>query len=233
MEELTPRIKETIPVKGIRRIIAQRMRTSLDTAAQAAHCVEVNVSEVMHLKDMFREQGCRVTVTDILLKAAALSLKKLPTLNSTMEENHIVLYEDIHIALAIAAESGLVTPVLRHVDMASIPEIGESVRELARKAKEAKLSPDDFVGGTFTVSNLGMYGIDQFTAIINPPQAGILAIAAAKKKVVVGENNEIQIRPMMNVTLTYDHRIVDGAPAAQFLQVFKVLCEGGLEEMQG
>ncbi len=225
-----PQIKEVIRLKGIRKTIAQRMRASLNTAAQAMHVIEIDLSRVMDLHKELKDEGKKISITDILIKATALSLRETPLLNSTIEENEISVYEDINIALAIAIENGLVTPVIRCADKKSLAQISEAVKDMTFRAKAGQLTLDDFTGGTFTVSNLGMYGIDQFTAIINPPQSGILAISAAKKRVVVTEGDQMEIKPVMKVTLTYDHRVLDGAPAAQFLGRLKDICENRINK---
>ena len=223
-DRLKPKILRTFKLSGIRNIIAVRMRESLDTAAQAVHVIEIDLSEIIKKREALIAEGHNVSITAMVIKAAALALRKTPELNSTLEHNVVSVYQDINIALAVALDNGLVTPVIRHADELNLAEINTQIRDLAERAKTGKLSMDDLSGGTFTVSNLGMYGVDQFTAIINPPQAGILAVGAIKKCPVVTENDEITARPVMKVTLTYDHRIIDGAPAAEYLAAFKDIC---------
>ena len=227
-----PQVNRTIKMKGIRNIISQRMRESLETAAQATHVIEIDMSEILRLRKTINERGEKVSVTAIMVKAAALALRKALILNSTLQDNEIIIFEDVNIALAIALDNGLVTPVIRTTDLISVSEINRQILDFSTRAKQGKLTMDDFTGGTFTVSNLGMFGVDQFTAIINPPQAGILAIGATKKRAVVSEDNEIVIRPILKVTLTYDHRIVDGAPAAQFLMHYKDICENNADSIE-
>ncbi len=223
-DRLKPKILRTFKLSGIRNIIAVRMRESLDTAAQAVHVIEIDLSKIIKKREAFIAEGHNVSITAMVIKAAALALRKTPELNSTLEHNVVSVYQDINIALAVALDNGLVTPVIRHADELSVSEINMQIKDLAERSKSGKLSMDDLSGGTFTISNLGMYGVDQFTAIINPPQVGILAVGAIKKCPVVTENDEIAAKPVMKVTLTYDHRIIDGAPAAEYLAAFKDIC---------
>lgn len=224
--DLLPKVKNRKKLTGIRSIIAKRMRLSLDQAAQAVHVIEIDMSFLLDQKNELQESGRSITITDMLIKAVALSLAENPILNSELTNEELIEYEDINISLAVAVNGGLLTPVIRNADRLSLEDISARVKDLSAKAKSNKLVNDDLVGGTFTISNLGMYGLDLFIAIINPPQAAILAIGAIKKKPVVNDQNDIVIKPMMSVSLSYDHRIVDGAPAAEFLRKLKEHCEG-------
>lgn len=220
-DNIMPEVLKTIPVRGIRKIISERMRYSLDTAAQANHKIEIDMSNALALKNKLSEQK-KISITPILLKMCAMALKDNQILNSALTEKGIEIYKQVHLSVAVSTDLGLVVPVLRNVDCLGLHDIDDQLKEIAQKARDMKLMPDDYAGGTFTVSNLGMYGIDHFTAIINPPQTGILALAATKKKPVYEEkDNSIQIKPIMVAGLTYDHRVVDGAPAAKFLTDFK------------
>lgn len=214
-------IEQTIKMKGIRKIIAQRMRQSLDTAAGATHVICIDATQMLKAKDSYG----KVSLTSVLVKHIATTIRDSLIINSTIVDDQIVVFKEINVSIAIALDDGLITPVIRNADTLTVQEIDSKIKELARKAKEGKISMEELEGGTFTVSNLGMYGIEQFTAIINPPQAAILALGTVSKEVVVDSEEQICIRPMLRATLTYDHRIVDGAPAAVFLKNLKRACE--------
>jgi pyruvate dehydrogenase E2 component (dihydrolipoamide acetyltransferase) len=166
----------------------------------------------------------KISMNDIIVKAVALSLRKNPAVNSSWLGDKIRYNNHIHIGVAVAIEDGLIVPVVKFADNKSIAHISAEVKQLADKAKNKKLQPQEFEGNTFTISNLGMFGIDEFTAIINPPDACILAVGAAKETVVV-ENGQMQVGNVMKVTLSCDHRVVDGAVGSAFLQTLKTYLE--------
>ena len=216
---------KTIPLKGIRRIIAKRMTESFRNIPHFYLSVEVDMTACLALHEKMRGEvekqvQVRFTLTDILVKIVASALRRHPVVNSRIEGDQILLIEDINIGVAIALEDGLIVPVLHQADKKSFTEIAVALRGLTQRAKEGKLSLDEVGGGTFTLSNMGMLGIDTFNAIINPPQCSILGVGRTVKKPVVFENN-IQIRPMAWFSLSSDHRIVDGATAALFLNDIK------------
>ena len=175
-------------------------------------------------KQMNQDAEQRVSFNDIVIKAAAVALKKHPYVNSSWQDDKIVLNHHVHIGVAVAVDEGLIVPVVRHADTLPLRQIGAQVKELASKARDKKLQPSDWEGNTFSISNLGMFGIEEFTAIINPPDSAILAIGAIRDEVVVF-NEEITVRKKMKVTMSCDHRVVDGATGAQFLQTFKSYIE--------
>lgn len=214
------------PLAGMRKTIAQRMRLSLDTAAQASHHVRVDMSALIKARAAYNaaHPEDKVSVTDILVSCTADALRRNPSLNVSLQEKEIVAYEEIHIGVAVAVENGLVVPVVRDCGGKSIPAIHSELRELVRRVREKRFTPADITGGTFTVTNLGMYGIDGFTAIINPPEAAILAVGATSRQPVV-RDGDIVVRDVCELTLTYDHRVVDGAPAAQFLSDLRGIIE--------
>lgn len=214
-----------IPLKGMRRIIAQHMKASLDTMAQANHRMQVDMSEAVRLREQLKNADIKISYNDIIIKCAAKALSEFPMLNATMTDTDIIQKHDINIGMAVATDNGLLVPAIRHADRLAIQAIAQCSLDLGKRAKENKLSPDELTGGTFTVTNLGMYDVDSFTAIINAPEAAILAVGAIKKQPVVLKDDTIGVRPMMWLSLTYDHRIVDGAPAAQFLKRIKTLLE--------
>jgi pyruvate dehydrogenase E2 component (dihydrolipoamide acetyltransferase) len=218
-----------IPMKGIRRIIAQRMSESTRTIPHFFLSVEADMTGALQLRERLLEEvekkaGVRLSVTDILVKVAARALRDHPIINSRIEGEGIRLVEEINIGVAVAIEEGLIVPVVRAADGKTLTEIAVTIRDLAQKARNGKLSVDDVTGGTFTLSNLGMFGIDTFNAIINPPECSILGVGRTVEKPVV-EKGEVTIKPIAWLTLSADHRIVDGASASQFLQRLRELLE--------
>jgi pyruvate dehydrogenase E2 component (dihydrolipoamide acetyltransferase) len=177
--------------------------------------MEVDASKAMEMHDKMQ-----VSHTAILVEAAAKALTRHPLLNSTLIGDSIKIFQDVNVGIAVATEQGLIVPVIHNADKKSLKEIDESIRELTEKARQRKLTKEELTGGTFTVTNLGMYGVDFFIPIINPPEAAILAVGAMTDKPIV-VNGKVEVRPMMMLTLSYDHRIVDGAPAAEFLRTIK------------
>jgi len=213
-----------IPLSGMRKIVAERMKASLLEMAQANHRMRVDMTEAMRIREQLKAGGIKVSYNDILIRCAAKALTEFPVMNASMSGEGILIKEYVNIGMAVALEDGLIVPVIRDADLMTLGEIAGASAELAAKARENRLQPEDYAGGTFTVSNLGMYDVDSFTAVINPPEAGILAVGKIIQTPVV-EEREIVIRPMLTLSLTYDHRVVDGAPAARFLQRIKQLLE--------
>lgn len=220
---------KTIPLKGIRRIIAKRMTESFQNIPHIYLSLEVDMTACLALREQLMEAiekraKVRLTLTDILVKVGASALKDHPIINSRIEGDQICLLEEINIGVAIALQDGLIVPVIRSADRKSLLEIATTLRDLTQKAREEKLSLEDVGGGTFTLSNMGMLGIDKFNAIINPPECSILGVGRTVEKPVVQEG-EIKIKPMAWLSLSSDHRIVDGATAALFLNHIKKLLE--------
>lgn len=221
-----PRIKEVRPLSAMRRTIGERMAKSKQSAPHFYLSVDVDMTEVKKKRAALleSEEAIVPSLNDFILWASAQALKQFPALNSAYTSEGIQLFSDINIGIAVALEEGLVVPVIRNADRLAIPELARRSRDLVEKAQRKKLFPHDYGGGTFTVSNLGMLGIDSFVAIINPPQCAILAVGQVAPRVVpYGEG--IAIRPMMTMTLSCDHRVVDGAIAARFLRQVKELLE--------
>ncbi len=213
-----------VPMSGMRKVIAQRMTESLRAHAQLTHAVRVDMTNASDLRAIYKKEDKSVSYNDIVLMAASRALMDFPTMNAAITENGILMRDYVNLGVAVAVENGLVVPNIKDADLMRLEEIGSMAKELARKAKENRLTGEETGNGTFTVSNLGMYGLDEFTAIINTPESGILAIGAIQKMpVVIGD--EIVVRPIMSMTLTYDHRIIDGAPAAEFLGRIKKYVE--------
>ncbi len=169
----------------------------------------------------------KVSINDLIIKVAAASLMQHPQVNASFQDKIVRYYEHADIGVAVAIEDGLITPVVRAADRKSVSEISREVRELAERARSRKLMPEEYTGATFSISNLGMLGIDEFTAVINPPEAAILAVGAMTPKPVVREG-QVVVRQLMRVTMSCDHRVIDGATGAQFLQTFKRILENPL-----
>jgi pyruvate dehydrogenase E2 component (dihydrolipoamide acetyltransferase) len=221
-----PEAEKIIPLTPMRRIVGERMTQSKLSAPHFYISMDIDMSAVGKLRTEWRQRGDGVipSINDFILLACARALKDFPLINSTYTEQGIKLQSEINIGMAVALDEGLVVPVIRNTDRLSLTELAAQSRQLADKAQNKKLFPLDYEGGTFTVSNLGMLGVDSFTAIINPPQAAILAVGRVAPRVIV-EEGMFAIKSMMTATLSADHRIVDGAMAARFLQNVKKLLE--------
>jgi pyruvate dehydrogenase E2 component (dihydrolipoamide acetyltransferase) len=225
-----PAIRRRVPLAGMRRIIAERMSRSVREAPQFTVSIDVEMGRAMAIVEDLaawteREGGPRVTLTALLVKACAWALRRHPALNATLEGEEILEWEDVNIGVAVAVPEGLVVPVIPEADRRGVWDIARMLEEKVGRAREGRLRPEDVQGGTFTLSNLGMYGIDRFTAILNPPQAGILAVGRVAKRPVVGEGDEVVVRPVATLTLTADHRVIDGAQAAQFMETLRAVLE--------
>ena len=218
-----------IPLTQIRKTIARRLSESNGPVPTFFLTAEYDATRAAELRTQLVEMGdqYKVSFNDIVIKGVALALAEHPEVNAHWLTDKIRHFNRIHVAMAVAVEDGLITPVLFDADRLTLWEISEKARELAKKARERKLTPEEYTGGTFTVSNLGMFGIDQFTAIINPPEAGILAIGAVEEKPVVIEG-QLAVRQRMRVTMSCDHRVIDGATGAKFLQTLKGFVENPL-----
>ena len=215
--EESSQFSETIPLRGIRRVVAERMSESFRTAPHAVVSMDVDMSHVVELRRRLRERGVEVSYNAILIKAAAEALREFPILNSTLRGDEIRVWRRVNICVAIDTPKGLVAPVVKDADQRSLVELTEAVEDLAERARGEGLRREDLKGGTFTITNLGMLGVDRFQPIINPPQAAILAVGRITERAVV-EEGKVVVRPMATLSLAFDHRIVDGAPAARFLR---------------
>jgi pyruvate dehydrogenase E2 component (dihydrolipoamide acetyltransferase) len=209
-----------VALTAMRTAIARHLKESLSIAAQANHRMDADFSEAARLRKQLQEGGLAISFTDLIVKATAHALRALPPMNSTWTDGGLFIYQDVNIGIAVALEDGLVVPVLKNADRLSLRAVHERSVELAERAREGKLNPSDQEGGTFTITNLGMYDVESFTAIINQPQSGILAVGKISDRPVVARG-EIAIRPLATLSLTYDHRVIDGAPAAQFLKIVR------------
>jgi pyruvate dehydrogenase E2 component (dihydrolipoamide acetyltransferase) len=210
-----PRVKEIIPLSGFKKTSAERVSLSFRTAPHSTLMMEVDVSKA---KEVHEKLG--VSYTAILAEATAKALREYAIINSTLEGDQIKVFENVNVGVAVATKQGLIVPVIHDADKKSLKEIDSLISELTEKVRLGKLTKEELSGGTFTITNLGMYGVDFFTPIINPPEAAILAVGKVTEKPVV-VNGQIEVKPMMMLSLSYDHRIVDGAPAAEFLQKIK------------
>jgi len=213
-----------VPLSQMRKTIARRLSQSIGPVPHFFLTVEVDMGEAMQLRkrinERFADEGVRVSPNDLVIKATAMALRKHPWVNAAWTGDAIRQFDVVHIGVAVAVDEGLITPVVRDADRKGVTEIAQEVRELAGRAREKKLKPEEYTGSTFSISNLGMFGIEEFTAVINPPEAAILAVGAAQDKVVVVDG-EMTVRSRMRVTLSCDHRVIDGATGAQFLQTLK------------
>ena len=218
----------TVAMNGMRKAIAARLQVAKRNAPHFRLTIDLNVESVQALRQQINSTvpQVKLSINDMLIKAAAAALIKVPQVNVQFDEENqqILQFEQADISVAVAIENGLITPIIKAANRKSLAQISNDMRDLATRAKTGKLAPDEFQGGSFSISNLGMLGIQQFDAIINPPQGAILALGAAEKRAVV-ENDEIVVREMVTATLSCDHRVIDGALGAQFLSAFKQFVE--------
>lgn len=223
------KIAEIVPMTTMRKRIAQRLSESHLTAVHITHVIEVDVTNLIEIRQtalakIEETHGIRISINDILIKAVVMALKKYPVLNSTLEKDEIKIFGNVNMGVATSIDEGLIVPVIHKADEKSLIEIAKESRELIEKARKGTLSLKELTGGTFTVTNLGMYGIEIFTPIINPPQSAILGVGKIIEKPVVVQG-QIVVRSMMPLSLSFDHRVIDGALAAQFLQELKQILE--------
>ena len=225
---LAPLVTKEIPLSMMRKTIAKRLVESKTTIPHFYLTVEMNMKRAIDFRTSLNEiTGAKISYNDIVMKGVALALRENPKANTSFAGDKIIQHGRIDICVAVAVDEGLITPVIRNTDQKTLSEISVETKELAKRARENKLKPEEFTNGTFTVSNLGMYDIENFAAIINPPEGAILAVGAIVEKPVV-ENGQIVVGHTMKVTLSCDHRVVDGAIGAQFLQSFKRIIENPL-----
>lgn len=217
---LEPPAGKPLTFTGRRKFISERMAQSSRTSARVTITTEADVSETAHLLAEMRKRDPKITYTDFVARAAVKALKENPLLNSVWVGDQVYLVEDVCLGIAVASDEGLVVPVIPNADKKTIPELANIRNDVVSRAREGKASPQDFIGGTFTITNLGMFGVDYFTPIINPPENAILGIGQVCEKPVVSDG-KIQARTLMPLSLSFDHRVIDGAPAAVFLKRVK------------
>ncbi len=222
---------DAIPHSSMRKVIAKRLQTAKQTIPHFYLSMDVDLDALLKLRADLNAQSpkdgpgaFKLSVNDLIIKAVAVALRRVPAANASFTEEAMIRYHDVDISVAVAIPDGLITPIIRKADQKGLAAISNEMKDLAARAKAGKLKPDEFQGGSFSISNLGMYGISSFSAIINPPQGGILAIGAGEKRPVV-KGEQIAIATMMTVTLSCDHRVVDGAVGAEFLAAFKAIVE--------
>ncbi len=226
-----------VPLSQIRKTIAKRLVQSIGPIPTFYLTTEVDMERTWEAREALQAVGqrgsgaegqeVRVSLNDIILKAVAMALRQHPACNAWWQDDHIRHWNEVHVSMAVAIEEGLITPVIRYTDQKTLREIAAEARDLAGRARERRLRPEEYTGGTFSVSNLGMLDIDEFTAVINPPEAGILAVGRITEK-PVAHNGAIAVRRRMRLTMSCDHRVIDGATGAQFLKTLKGMLENPL-----
>jgi pyruvate dehydrogenase E2 component (dihydrolipoamide acetyltransferase) len=219
---------QDVPLTQIRKTIAKRLVQSIGPIPTFYLTTEVDMERSRDAREaLLQAGGEKVSFNDIVIKAVAMALRQHPECNAWWQDDHIRYWNEVHVSMAVAIEEGLITPVIRHTDLKSLREIAAESRDLAGRARERKLTPEEYTGGTFSVSNLGMLDIDEFTAVINPPEAGILAVGRMVERPVVHEG-AVAIRRRMRLTMSCDHRVIDGATGARFLQTLTRMLENPL-----
>jgi pyruvate dehydrogenase E2 component (dihydrolipoamide acetyltransferase) len=228
-----PQLITSLKNNNVRKVIAKRLQESKQTVPHFYLSCEFNIDKLNELRATINsvaptnEKGLseyKISVNDIIIKATAMALNKTPSANASWSDEAILLYNNIDISMAVAIDGGLITPIIKNADQKSLQEISHETKLLIKKAKEGKLQPEEFQGGSFSISNLGMFGIDQFCAIVNPPQSCILAVSRAVAKPIV-DNGQIKIANMVNFTISCDHRVIDGAIGAEFLKALRLYIE--------
>lgn len=226
-----PDVLKEIPLIGMRRIIADNMARSMREAPHMTLQIDVQMDTAEVLRksanEKITDKNSRISATAVIVKAVALAIKKYPIVNSQFTSEKILVFSDINIGVATALEDGLIVPVIHFADQRPVSQISIALNDLTLRARENKLKPEDLANGTFTISNLGMFGIDRFTAIINPPQSAILAVGAIKRQMIPDdiEDQIIRIRKMLTFTLSADHRVMDGVQAAYFLNELRIMLQ--------
>ena len=215
--ERSPSPTTTVPLTGMRGAIASRMHDSIQSMAQLTLTRQIDATELISLQHALKAEGIAVSVTDLVLKAVTVALASHPSLNATLENDVITLHADIHLGVAVALDNGLIVPVVRNASAKSLADLSAEVRDLAERVRTKSATPSEVSGSTFTVTNLGAYGIDGFTPIINPPEVAILGVGRAVEA-PIRDSDDVAWRQMISFSLTIDHRAVDGAPGALFLQ---------------
>ena len=219
---------DLIPLDGMRKAIARRMVDSIQQVPHFPLFIDVEIDALLaaraKVNAMLEAQGVKVSVNDFVIKAAAMALKAVPEANASYSPEGIAMHHNADVAMAVAIDGGLITPIIRKAETKSLSQIATESKDLAKRARDRKLKPEEFQGGTFSVSNLGMFGIKAFSSIINEPQGAIMSVGAGEQRPVV-RNGQLAVATVMTVTLTCDHRVVDGATGARFLQAFKPMIE--------
>jgi len=222
---------EDVPLSQIRKTIAKRLVASIGPIPHFFLTTEIDMERAAEAREALNkqlgEEGGKISFNDIIIKAVALALVQHRACNAWFQEDHIRYWNEVHIGMAVAIEDGLITPVIRNADLKSLRQIGAEARELAGRARNRRLKPEEYTGATFSVSNLGMFDIDQFTAVINPPESGIVAIGSVVPK-PVADGDRLVVRRRLRVTMSCDHRVIDGATGAAYLKTLKQMLENPL-----
>jgi pyruvate dehydrogenase E2 component (dihydrolipoamide acetyltransferase) len=220
---------EDKPLTQIRKTIATRLAASIGPVPHFFLTAEIDMERTAEAREALNaiKDAPRVSFNDIIIKVVAEALRQHPECNAWWQDDYIRYFNEVHISMAVSVEEGLITPVIRNAHIKSLREIASEGRELAQRARERRLRPEEYYGGTFSISNLGMFDIDQFTAVINPPEAGILAVGSVADRPVI-VNGEVTVRKRMRVTMSCDHRVIDGATGARFLQTVRRMLENPL-----
>jgi len=217
-----------IPLTQMRKTIAKRLVESIGPVPHFFLTIDVDMTRSVAARErvnvLLKDEGVKISFNDIVLRSVAAALIRHPACNAHWGGDHIRQFNRVHLGVAVAVEDGLITPVIRDAHLKGLSEIAREVREMAGRAREKKLKPEEYTGATFSVSNLGMFGIEEFTGVINPPEAGILAVGALEERAVV-ENGQVKVAPRMKITMSCDHRVIDGATAAAFLKTLKTILE--------
>jgi pyruvate dehydrogenase E2 component (dihydrolipoamide acetyltransferase) len=226
-----------VPHTTMRKVIARRLAESKQTIPHFYVSIDVGLDALLKLRSELNAKSpkegpgaFRLSVNDLIIKAAAVTLRRVPNVNASYTEEGLVLYDDVDISVAVAIPDGLITPIVRKADQKGLAAISNEMKDLSARAKTGKLKPEEFQGGGFSISNMGMYGVTEFAAVINPPQAAILAVAAGQQRPVV-KDGQLAIATVMTCTLSVDHRVIDGALAAEWLAAFKSVVEEPLSLM--
>ena len=211
-----------VPLNRLRQIIAERTSHSKSTVPHFYVTVEVDLEKIQEIRAMFEsEESGKVSVNDFVVAASVKALQDMPEVNATYQGDHVLRYGAVHIGVAAAVEDGLLVPVIKNAHAKSLRQLSAAAKDLVKKAREGKLHPDEMSGSTFSISNMGMLNVEDFGAIINEPNCAIVAVSTAQKKVVVNEHDELEVRLRMNVTGSFDHRVLDGAVGAKFMNVLR------------
>jgi pyruvate dehydrogenase E2 component (dihydrolipoamide acetyltransferase) len=225
---IAPGSYDLIPLDGMRKTVARRMTDSFRDVPHFPLTIDLEIDGLLaaraKINAMLEKDGVKVSVNDLVIKAVAVALKRVPEANASYSPEGLAMHHHADIAMAVAIDGGLITPIIRKADTKGLAQIATEAKDLASRARDRKLKPEEFQGGTFSVSNLGMFGIKAFASIINEPQGAIMSVGAGEQRPVV-VNGQLAVATVMTVTLTCDHRVVDGAIGAKFLQVFKAMIE--------
>ncbi len=223
---------QKLPNSNVRRVIARRLSESKQFVPHFYVTIDVELDRLLALRGELNASSpkegpgqFKLSVNDLLIKAAAVTLRRVPKVNASYTDEAILLYDDVDIAVAVSIPDGLITPIVRHADIKSLSQLSNEARGLIARARDGKLKPEEFQGGSFSISNMGMFGVREFAAIINPPQGAILAVSASERRAVVRAGDRIEVASVMTCTLSVDHRVIDGALAAQWMSAFKSVVE--------